>query len=45
MVGERGIRLSGGQKQELDSKSILQKIKNLIFDEPTSALDKKTEKI
>jgi ATP-binding cassette subfamily B protein len=44
-VGERGLRLSGGEKQRIAiARVILKNPKILIFDEATSALDTKTEK-
>ena len=45
MVGERGLKLSGGEKQRVAiARTILKNPKILIFDEATSALDSKTEK-
>lgn len=43
-VGERGIKLSQGQKQRISiARAILRKACILIMDEPTSALDVETE--
>jgi len=45
IVGERGIRLSVGQKQRIAiARAIFRDPKILILDEPTSALDAKSEK-
>ena len=44
-VGERGLKLSGGEKQRVAiARTILKKPSILVFDEATSALDSKTEK-
>ena len=44
MVGERGLKLSGGEKQRVAiARTILKNPKILIFDEATSALDTHTE--
>lgn len=46
LVGERGIKLSVGQKQRVSiARAILRNPAILILDEPTSALDAETEKI
>lgn len=45
MVGERGLKLSGGEKQRVAiARTLLKHPAILIFDEATSALDSKTEK-
>ncbi len=45
MVGERGLKLSGGEKQRVAiARVILKAPKIVVFDEATSALDTKTER-
>lgn len=44
VVGERGVKLSGGEKQRVSiARAILANKKVLVLDEATSALDSKTE--
>jgi ATP-binding cassette subfamily B protein len=44
MVGERGLKLSGGEKQRVAiARTILKDPRILLFDEATSALDTRTE--
>ena len=44
-MGERGLKLSGGEKQRVAiARTLLKRPQVLVFDEATSALDSKTEK-
>lgn len=45
-IGERGVNISGGQRQRLSLvRALVRNTEIFILDEATSALDEKTEKI
>ena len=45
VVGERGLKLSGGEKQRVAiARALLKSTPIMCFDEATSALDTQTEK-
>ena len=45
MIGENGVRLSGGQTKNINSKSNFKRSPIILLDEATSSLDAESEEI
>ena len=43
MIGENGVKLSGGENKDYQLQELFKKSKIILLDEATSSLDSKTE--